>query len=167
MSEKIHHTTLEEVVKTMGEVPASVQDAIKRAYDALKELEGFYLCHKDLGYANQHDAYCANLIAQGLGKPQRMAVLVTEHSTPIRYCSFEIFGGSPICSKIEDLMKDLIRKSGCSEIKSITDFRTLREVEDAMPESFSFIGKTLKFKLWKKMNVSCFQKKFFYEEVID
>ena len=118
--------TLEEVVKHKEQMLAEpARDAVQKAYEALTDLWGHFICKRNL---SPDDAFNLNVVNNGLGKPKRFKVVITERWYPIRYCDVETF---PASCRLENFFKGLMKDGEY--------FRTFNEVDDIIPKEISGI----------------------------
>lgn len=121
--------TLEEVVKSKEQIiPDFARDAVQKAYNALKDLWGYYVCK---GKPTFDDSFNENVVREGLGLPKRFKVVIVENDYPIRYCDVETY---PRSYRLENYFKGLIKDG--------EHFRTFDEVYYLIPKEISGIMKS-------------------------
>ena len=119
------HITLEQVLEQKEQLPDFARDAVQKAYDALQSLWGHYVCK---GKHTDDDAFNANVVRVGLGKPRRFTVTIRQKAYPIEYCEVDV---KPISFRLEDYFKRLVKRNGT--------FLTFREVDEIIPQEIEGI----------------------------
>lgn len=121
----MNHITLEQVVAQKEQLPDFARDAVQKAYDALQDLWGYYACK---GKYTDDDAFNANVVRVGLGKPRRFTVTISQKAYPIEYCEVDV---KPISFRLEDYFKRLVNRNGT--------FLTFGEVDEIIPQEIEGI----------------------------
>lgn len=115
----MNHITLEQVVAQKEQLPDFARDAVQKAYDALQDLWGYYVCK---GKYTDDDAFNANVVRVGLGKPRRFTVTIRQKAYPIEYCEVDV---KPISFRLEEFFRGFVKRDGM--------FLTLKEIDNIIP----------------------------------
>lgn len=116
--------TLEEVMKHKEQMLAEpARDAVQKAYDALHNLWGYYVCKNK---PDPDDSYNENVVREGLGVPRRYKVIITEQAYPITFCEVDIY---PMAYRLQEFFKSIVKDG--------EKFRTFKEVDDIIPREIT------------------------------
>lgn len=116
--------TLEEIVKSKEQIiPDFARDAVQKAYDALKDMWGYYVCKNS---PNPDDSYNENVVREGLGLPRRYKVIIPEQAYPITFCNVDIY---PTAYRLQEFFKGIVKDG--------EKFRTFKEVDEIIPREIA------------------------------